>query len=140
MKFVKISTEYTREEMDIIENNINEETTIKFKKLFRSFSYVQFLTEDKKICLYALIDDDTLNTLFSEYVKIEINFTYEDISKSILFGYMPIVKSELGTIDLNNMIDKFIDEHLNIDTVLDKISELGINNLTEKDKKILEMC
>ena len=53
---------------------------------------------------------------------------------------MPIVKSELGTIDLNNMIDKFIDEHLNIDTVLDKISELGINNLTEKDKKILEMC
>jgi 16S rRNA U1498 N3-methylase RsmE len=93
----------------------------------------------KTVCVYAILDDKTIETLVSKYIKLGISFKYEDVSRYVLFGNVPEVDEELSQNELNDMIHYFVGENLDIDIVLDKINELGISQLTEVDKKILEL-
>lgn len=139
MKFIKIISEHTRQELEKMGENADPYYSEHFDKLFSTFSYVQFLSEEQKVCLYAVLDDKTINKLFSQYVQVGISFKYEDMSKDILFGNIPHVDDDFSKNELKDMINYFIGENLDLDIVLDKINELGIEKLTEVDKKILEL-
>lgn len=63
----------------------------------------------------------------------QIDFSYEDISDEVLFGQM-----SFESVEFQESINDFIRENITIDTVLDKINQYGIENLSEFDKKFLD--
>jgi hypothetical protein len=139
MKFIKLTTNYTEQELDKINSNLEESCIKELDELYSTFQYVRFFSMKKTVCVYAILDDKTIETLVSKYIKLGISFKYEDVSRYVLFGNVPEVDEELSQNELNDMIHYFVGENLDIDIVLDKINELGISQLTEVDKKILEL-
>lgn len=63
----------------------------------------------------------------------QIDFSYEDISDEVLFGQM-----SFESVEFQEGINDFIRKNITIDTVLDKINQYGIENLSEFDKKFLD--
>ncbi len=138
MKFIKVVTSHTQEDIDNLIPKLDE---IEYKRLFNlysSFSYVEFNNESGYTAMYASMTDPQIKQLFSEFLKQEIKFSYEDITKEILFGNSIKLEDEQLNNNLQAIISVFIDENLDADVVLDKISEMGINAITELDRKVLE--
>ena len=57
-----------------------------------------------------------------------VKYKVEDIKKLFLYGQVKIEDKDFQI---------FLKENLDIDTILDKINEIGINSLTNLDKEIL---
>lgn len=138
MKFIKLTIKHNIQHMEDVVGQLDEYYITKLIDLYDSFKCVEFTTTDGLEAMYAVVDDFTINKLFKEYLNCEIDFSYEDITKSVLFGNPLEIPTEEKRECLNYLIHEFVDTHLDTDTVLDKISECGIFSLTEKDKKILE--
>jgi hypothetical protein len=137
MKFIKVITEHTQEEMDGLVSEFDEITFDRLLNLYNSFNYVEFYTEEGKTAMYASLYEHQIEQLFSEFIKHEVKFSYEDTTKQILFGNLPILEDEKLNKNLQGILNLFIDENLDTDVVLDKISEMGISSISERDKKIL---
>jgi hypothetical protein len=140
MKFIKVTTKHTREQIDKIVSQMDSWSLKNLAKLYDSFKYIEFSTEKGSISMYATIPQDKIEHLFSEYIKWSIDFSFEDITKFVLFGDIPEIIGEQKSADLNALIKKFKEENLDTNTVLDKISENGIHSLTEQDKIVLRSC
>lgn len=137
MKFIKITAGHTTQQMEGILGKLKESYVKYLHDLYNTFEYVEFTTSEGFEAMYAIVDDFTIEKLFNEYVNCEINFSYEDITKNVLFGNVLEISGEQKREYLNYLINLFIRENLNLNIVLDKISENGISSLTESDRKIL---
>lgn len=137
MKFIKIITEHSQEEIDSLVCGFDEITFDRLLQLYNSFNYVEFYTEEGKTAMYAELNERQIEQLFSEFVKQEVKFSYEDITKQVLFGNLPVLEKEELNKNLQGILNLFIDENLNTDIVLDKINEMGITAISERDKKVL---
>lgn len=136
MKFIKITVKNTEAEID---NIISEFDSISFefiKNLYEMQKYIEFDLEDGRNVMYVEISESKASQLLSIYVKYGVDFSYEDITKFVLFGNVPFVNEEKCE-DLKALIKIFIEDNLDTDTVLDKINEMGINSISEQDKKVL---
>jgi len=140
MKFIKVITEHTQEEMDGLVSEFDEITFDRLLNLYNSFNYVEFYTEEGKTAMYASLNVRQIEQLFSEFIKHEVKFSFEDITKQVLFGTIPKIENEEKNNCLEAIVNMFIDENLDTDVVLDKINELGITSISERDKKVLEAC
>jgi hypothetical protein len=138
MKFIKVITAHTQEEVDSLVAEFDEITFDRIFKLYTSFNYVEFNNESGKTAMYAAIEEGQIKQLFSEFVKQEIQFSYEDITKQVLFGTIPTLENEELNNNLQSIASMFIDDNLDTNVVLDKISELGMASISERDKKVLE--
>ena len=142
MRFIKATTKHTVQETKDIVLNFSPFERQHFYELENSFESVDFVAENGYIGLYAIVSDRVLERMLSEYIKCGISFSYEDLTKSILFGISPIVSDLLEKKHLDSLIKKFIEENLDADTVLDKINEMKLAKkpyiLTEYDIKVLE--
>ena len=138
MKFVKVITKHTDEEIDNMIAQLDEVSFELMLSLYESFKYVEVHNEDKHSVMYAEIQEKQLEKLMLHFLRQGVDFSYEDITKSVLYGYVPKLEKEEDNAKLKAIIDVFVDENLDTDTVLDKISEIGLNNLTERDKKVLQ--
>lgn len=138
MKFVKVTTKHTDEEID---NMIAQLDTVSFElmlSLYESFKYIEVHNEDKHSVMYAEIEEKQLEKLMLHFLRQGVDFLYEDITKSILYGEVPKLEKEEDVTKLKAIIDVFVDENLDTDVVLDKISEIGYNQLTERDIRVLQ--
>lgn len=110
--------------------------------VFAFFDY----DEDDKYAFFIIID--TLE--FKSYTKILnenlIYFNIENYSKNVIKGnfdiesYLSEYSSPMNTIKLSFFIDdlnEWIYENLDIDIVLDRISEVGIKSLRKIEKEFL---
>lgn len=138
MKFVKLTTNYTKEEEEDINNLVDDFSMQNLEKLYSTFEHVKFYSKEQTASLYAIVDDKTIEALFSEYIKFNTIVKYEDMSKSVLFGHIPDIEGKYSKIELENMINSFIENNLSVDVVLDKMNEVGLSKLSERDMKILE--
>jgi len=137
MKFIKVITEHTQEEMDGLVSEFDEITFDRLLNLYNSFNYVEFYTEEGKTAMYASLNVRQIEQLFSEFIKHEVKFSFEDVTKQVLFGNLPVLEDEKLNKNLQGILNLFIDENLDTDIVLDKIGELGINSISERDKEVL---
>lgn len=137
MKFIKIVTSHTQEEVDKLVSEFDEITFDRIFNLYNSFSYVEFNNESGKTAMYASIEEFQIKQLISEFIQNEIQFSYEDITKQVLFGTIPTLEKEELNNNLQAIANLFIDENIDADVVLDKINEMGIESISERDKKIL---
>ena len=137
MKFIKVTTEHTQEELDGLVSELDKITFDRLLALYDSFSYIEYYNENNKSAMYAALNDNQIKQLFSEFMKQEVKFSYEDITKQVLFGNLPVLKNRELNKDLQGILDLFIDENLDTDIVLDKINEMGINSISKRDKRVL---
>ena len=136
MKFIKIINNHTEQEVDDIISNFDSVSLNFIGELYLNQKHIEFNLEDGRGVMYAELEESQVNKLLSIYVKYGLDFSYEDITKSVLFGNVPFVNEEKCE-DLKAIIKIFIEDNLDTDTVLDKISEMGIESISEQDKKVL---
>jgi len=136
MKFIKITINHTEQEVDNIISEFDSVSLDFIGELYLKQKHIEFNLEDGRGIMYAEMEESQVNKLLSIYVKYGVDFSYEDITKSVLFGNVPFVNEEKCE-DLKALIQIFIEENLDTNTVLDKISEMGIDSISEQDKKVL---
>lgn len=137
MKFVHIITNHTQEEVDLIFTNFSSIGKELVEELYTKFKYNNFIDSNGKINMYAAIDSNSMEKLAKVYVENGVDFTYVDLTKQVLYGQL---RSNGFIYDsfINEFIDNFIDRNINVDIVLEKITELGKDSLNEKDLSILK--
>jgi len=129
MKIYKILTDLTEEKDEYLKSNLTREEE---KIIFRYFedgniSY-DLVGEDEIITSYLMCSEEVLDYTISLFYKYEVKFVISDITNDFLIG-----KVNINDKDFQN----YLLENLDIDTILDKINEFGIESLTEVDKSIL---
>jgi hypothetical protein len=129
MKIYKILTDLTEEKDEYLKSNLTREEE---KIIFRYFedgniSY-DLVSENGTITSYLMCSEEVLNYTTSLFYKYEVKFVISDITNDFLIG-----KVNINDKDFQN----YLLENLDIDTILDKINEFGIESLTEVDKSIL---
>ena|ERR1035437_755040 len=136
MKFIKLTTYNTEEEIDNIISEFDSMALSFMTKIYEMQKHISFDTEENITVMYAEMEDTQVNEFLSIHVKYGVKFSYEDITKSILFGNVPVINEEKIE-ELKALINLFIEENLNSDIVLDKINEMGVEFISEQDKKVL---
>jgi hypothetical protein len=129
MKIYKILTDLTEKKDEYLKSNLTREEE---KIIFRYFedgniSY-DLVGEDGIITSYLMCSEEVLDYTISLFYKYEVKFVISDITNDFLIG-----KVNINDKDFQN----YLLENLDIDTILDKINEFGIESLTEVDKSIL---
>jgi hypothetical protein len=137
MKFIKVITKHTREDVDNIVSQLSKIHKEILTNLYSNFNHVEYTSEEGFVGMYAVVDEKTIEKLFSEYVKCGIGFSFEDLTKSVLYGKVPAMPREEEDLNLLAIVNEFMEDNLDADVVLDKISESGMESLTERDKKVL---
>ena len=129
MKIYKILTDLTEERDKYLKSNLTREEE---KKIFRYFedgniSY-DLIEENGTITSYFMCSKEVLDYVTSLFYKYEVKFVISNITNDFLIG-----KVNIDDKDFQN----YLLENLDIDTILDKINELGIDSLSDLDKKVL---
>jgi len=138
MILINIKTQHTSKALESMIKVLDNARIESLKSLYRSFEHLEYLLVNNHVGMFANVDEKTLETLKSEYTKIGVTFTIEDITKSVLFGTHPTISDVNKHDDLRKFISHFVNDNLTLNIVLDKINEKGIDSLSLKDKKILE--
>ena len=136
MKFLKIETRHTMEQLDLISNSMLSSDSDILLNIFDEYDYINFRNDIGNICTYIIIDSN-IEKLLEIYNSYNIEFTICDISKDVLFS---LVKSDGFVYDsfINKFINSYINTNIDADIVLDKINELGIKSLNEIDNSVLK--
>ena len=138
MKFIKVETKHTRQDINNIVSKLENVEVEILTKLYSTFKHIEYKTKEGFVGMYAAIDDESIEKLFAEYIKSSIGFSYEDLTKSILYGNVPEMEDDNEQLNLNYIAKQFVEENLITDVVLEKILESGLESLSEFDKKVLE--
>jgi hypothetical protein len=130
MEIVRINAFNDISEMKSIQSNLTE---IEYD-ILRNFHDTFHFYEESHNVMYAIIDSPKLDRLKTFYNNYSINYEITNITKDVLYG---LTKLD-GSSDFKDGVYDFIKDCLTVDIILDKISELGIDTLTDYDKGILE--
>lgn len=139
MKFLEIKTDIKDSESF----NLSESDRNKMIKFFSKFEFTDYKDAQGGHNFFCVIHDNYIDGLFNLFREFSIQFTCKDLTKDILFGLLPkeeelIFDTEEEKNQYVSMVENFIVDNLNIDTVLDKILEYGNSSLTTRDISILE--
>lgn len=147
MKFIKLEIKSSSEQLDNILDNMDIISMGFMEEIYHKKPFIEFdLTNGLGIMFGAMHEQDVVR-LMSIYVNYEVDFSYEDMTRSVLFGKTPkLSEQELGLLevseDANQIISDFarifLEDNLTEDIVLEKISLNGIESITPQDKFILE--
>lgn len=128
MNVYKISSNLTESENDKIYNNLSRENKKKISDLNEGVLNNDIFDEFGHMTSYMICDKEVIDFIVDIFCENEVKYKVEDITKLFLYGQVKIE---------DNDFQNFLKENLDIDTILDKINEVGINSLTDLDKEIL---
>ena len=129
MNVYKIETNLTQAENDKIYDNLSRED----KKKISELNDLGVLANDVfdefgHMTSYMICEKEVINFLVFLFQENEVKYKINDITKLFLYGQISIEDEDF---------QNFLKENLDIDTILDKINEVGIESLTDLDKQIL---
>jgi hypothetical protein len=136
-KFIKITTKHTKEELAAFVANMSASELDNLSVAYDKFDYVEFDNEDGFECMFAVINEAHISELLDMYVALSVNFSYEDLTKEALYSSLDTSTYNTHIDDINKLIEAFIDSNLDVDTVLDKMLDLGKESLNDKDMLVL---
>jgi hypothetical protein len=111
-----------------------------------AISYFDYV-ENEKYFFYVITSPNEIKKYIQILENNLIQFDITDLTKDVLSNRIDLSKELITKIDKNNTIkwDFFIEdvkewilENLDIDLVLDRISEVGIQNITDIERLFLE--
>jgi hypothetical protein len=127
MNVYKIKTGLTKSQIDKLNRSLDDCDLFLVDSLEDQVLNVDIL-EDGLISSYMICSEVDLNKICSLFYKYELKFSVQDITKLFLYGQVNV-----DDVDFQN----YLKENLNINIILDKINEVGIESLTSLDKKVL---
>jgi hypothetical protein len=127
MNVYKIKTGLTKIQIYILGDSLDESDMILLDYLENKVLNMD-IVEDNLISSYIICSEVFLESILSIFYKYKVEFKVEDITKLFFYGIVNIDDDDF---------QKYLVENLNIDTILDKINDLGIESLSDLDKKIL---
>lgn len=110
-------------------------------------SFFDYEINDKMYVCYVIVDELEIKQYFEVLDKYSINYKSSNISNIILNGELDVEHELIKYVNSENSIkyDFFIEdtnnwilENLDIDNVLDKISKIGMINLSQIEKEFLK--
>lgn len=127
MRVYKIYTGLTEDQFSDLGNMLDKSEIYMVETLQDQVLNVD-IVENGLVSSYLICDEKSLDFIVSLLYKYEVKFKLKDITKIFLYGQVTV-----DDVDFQN----FLKESLDIDTILDKINEVGIESLTDLDKEIL---
>lgn len=143
MKFINVKTKSTQIEIDEILFNMSTTDVKRVESLYSNFDFVEYTDENGKECMFCIIDDFYLSKLADCYNSFSIKYKFIDLTEDVFFDkpFRITYKNQFGKSVVKKVISLISDFKYNftdVDIVLDKINEMGIDSLTEFDKTILQ--
>ena len=130
MKFFKVDSNLTKKQCEVLLESLSSVEIEELESLDIISDDIEY---DGLITSYIICNDYTITKVESFLTRKNVNYNLKDISIDILVG-----KISLKNTTFEKQTDKFIEEFLTVDIVLDKINESGVESLTEIDKKWLK--
>ena len=131
MFIYRIDTELTKEQSDKIVNSLS---ILEIERL-ESYNLKAFDIEvNGRVSSYIITDRYVLTRIIIFLRSRRINFSYENITNKVFFNEVNFEDD-----NFTKEIEDFIKQNITLDDILDKISYLGVDSLTEIDKKKLVM-
>jgi len=130
MKFFRLDTKLTKSDCEKLLDSLS---AIEIEEL----SSLDIISEDIEyngyVSSYIICNDYTIAKCENFLSQKGIDFIKNEISQEILTG-----KISLKNTPFEIQTEKYIEQFLTIDVVLDKINQFGIDSLTELDKNCLK--
>lgn len=136
-KFIKIQTNHTKAELDAILAELDPIEVEFLRDLYLNFSYHEFVDNNGFVCMYAYMEEQFVKEICRKYVDLGVSFRFTDITKEVKFHDTYFFPKEERDAKLVALIHNFINVNISVDDVLEKISELGSDSLTDLDRQIL---
>jgi hypothetical protein len=132
-------------------SNLSKADLKELNKFFRSIPYFPFVENGNEFA-YTILSNEELEKIKNIFYSTELIFDFENITSDFLYSTEDTLsklneifessdKDEFDYSDFDRFIENvhsYIDINLTVDVVLDKISSLGVQNLNNFDKNILE--
>jgi hypothetical protein len=128
MKVFQIKTDLTNETHQKKFFSFDEEDK-KITELLNDQLVVFDVLENSFITSYLLCENDVLEKLKYLFYKYEIKFIINDVTVLFLWGKIKIDDEDF---------QKFLENSLSMDLILDKINEFGLNSLNEIELEYLQ--
>lgn len=121
--------------------------TFKYDFIWTSFGSMIAYEKDN---VFYQVKKDATETQSDDFTDKFIEYGDDLISKAFSANYLlseltyselKILSEEVMSFSFtteNNIIDDTLNEEINIDRIFDKINEVGLNNLTYRERKILD--
>ena len=146
MKFIKLQSKHTEIELKKILSECSEYEVEFIEDVYAKLDYVEFINKDGFVGMFFSTSDSLSKKLIDFYLDKSIRFSFDDISREALFGneidttgYKLLLDPEKDAKSkIDELISKFYKSNIDVDTILDKINEKGIESLSEVDKNLLK--
>jgi hypothetical protein len=134
LRLVKIEYDMTVEELDLLLYRRMSEEDKRWAAVLSIQNPNESVTDENEMVHdLILIDFDIQDRIDKMLNELHINFTMTDVSE--LYYLTPNTFSTL----LQDSIDTYLKNHIDIDSVLDRIKEVGLNNINVFEKKFLDI-
>ena len=132
MRVYKIKTDLTLMRQRVINQKLmSADDYSKVEELeSRERIITEYVLEDDLIVNFCICSEEGLGLMKYFMDKFEVKYTIEDITKMFLYGQVQIDEEF-------DDFENFLKESLDVDTILDKMNELGKDSLTRLDYEIL---
>lgn len=148
-KIYRLDSSYTNREIDEIVESLPKEVRTIMEESIESIDIEEFYLQedgcfsrfgDGQATVVCILSDSEKERLLDMTNRIyeKSRYTIEDISEKVLFGRHS-EKDYRGVEEhVKVLFDRYIDDYLDHDAVLDKINMYGMASLSERDKRVLE--
>ena len=127
----RIDTKLTKDQSDKIVDSLS---VLEIERL-EGYNLKAFDIEvNGRVSSYIITDRYVLTRIIIFLRSRRINFSYENITNKVFFNEVNFEDD-----NFTKEIEDFIKQNITLDDILDKISYLGVDSLTEIDKKKLVM-
>ena len=125
----RIDTKLTKEQSEKIVDSLS---ILEIERL-ESYKLKAFDIEvNSRVSSYIITDRYILSRIIIFLRSRKINFSYENITNKVFFNEVNFEDD-----NFTKEIEDFIKKNITLDDILDKINYLGVDSLTEIDKKKL---
>jgi hypothetical protein len=141
MRLVKIIVKHKGSEIE----RISESKAVHFDVLtgiLSNIEFVEFTDESKFAGFLCVTSEELLSRMIDCFINLSFDFSIEDMTNKVLLSEEVSTNyfdSGVSVQDeLNQLIDEFYYDNVDVDMVLDKISAQGLESLSTKDKIVLK--
>lgn len=143
MKFLNIITEHHQDFIDEVIRKMSLIEVDEINKFYTGISSVEYTNDLGYECMFAILNDRSIDELNRIFKKHGIKFTVKDFTKQVVFdiSFETRFKNDKGRPvhrEILKLIKEYKTKFTTKDDVLDKILEMGIESLTPIDYKILK--
>lgn len=134
LKLIKIQYELNSNDLDkLLFQKMTEDEKKWTKELSENSPNESIISDNEIVNDILMVDGETEEKIIKMLKRLNLKFEVIDISKDFTSNQKKF------SLTLKQDIVKFLNDNINIDDVLDRINEVGIENLNLFEKKFLEI-